>query len=360
MGGHHGHTQFQRLATKFGKVDLAVLRTAALGNVQPGHDLDARHQRATQLGRQPQIGLQLTVLAKPDRREGIAPVGFDVDVGRMGALRLGDHLVHQPHHAGRFTGRTQLLGLAAGAHLDHGLHHQVFHQGLLILARPMLARQVALPQLVHDLRRAIGMTGMRHTVLHFQAALDGFAAGPHEAHRVTGLGAQLAVQFVIGGCARRHKKLLVGHAQRHHMEAVGSPQGQDGEGIALGLKPQHFHLDHTRHPRQRPLQLVVGQHQSVHQLMGPRAQQIGVFRHQFVQGGFFENAQMRQRVPQTDDGQTVLCQLGIDELGQRVDQLPCGHPKRSQRVLRSLWRERHCKWLSGGFKNGKASRSRLA
>ena len=41
-GGQHRDTQFQFAAAEFAELDLAVLRAPPLGDVQPGHHLDAR------------------------------------------------------------------------------------------------------------------------------------------------------------------------------------------------------------------------------------------------------------------------------------------------------------------------------
>jgi len=73
--------------------DAAVLRQALFGDVEVRHDLYARHQRGVQAA----LGLdhvaQLSVDAIAHQRAALE--GFDVDVGRAFAHRLGEQRVDE-------------------------------------------------------------------------------------------------------------------------------------------------------------------------------------------------------------------------------------------------------------------------
>jgi hypothetical protein len=124
VGGHDGDAQLQLGPAKLGKVDLAVLRSAPLRDIQPRHDLDARHQRRPQPRRQAQIGFKVAVAAKADQGDLLARIGLDVNVGSVQGQRVVDHLLDHAHHARGFTRRGGLFVLLALRHLDQRLRHQ--------------------------------------------------------------------------------------------------------------------------------------------------------------------------------------------------------------------------------------------
>ena len=79
--GYGGHPQFQLVRGRIlGKVDLAVLCTAALGNVEVAHDFDASHQRRAVGRRQLQIVFQLPVFAETHLDFAFARRAFNVNV----------------------------------------------------------------------------------------------------------------------------------------------------------------------------------------------------------------------------------------------------------------------------------------
>ena len=77
-----------------GQLDAAVLRQASLGDVEPGHDLDARGDGGLQSGRQRFGGAQRAVDAIADLH-GLER-GLDVNVGRARFDGVGDDLVDPP------------------------------------------------------------------------------------------------------------------------------------------------------------------------------------------------------------------------------------------------------------------------
>ena len=152
-GGQHRDAQFQLAAAELAELNLAVLRAAALGNVQAGHHLDPGHQRAAQFGRQLQVSLQLALAAHAHPHRSVAHVGLDVDVGGAGLARVLDHDANQPHDAGRIACGGGLLETRARIDLDQGLGHHVF-QGRFRLCRSGRRRTVS------RARRSAG--GQRH------------------------------------------------------------------------------------------------------------------------------------------------------------------------------------------------------
>ena len=84
-------------------LDAAVLREPSLGDIQLGHQLDARNNGGLQFARRRALTRQHAIDAVAD-----AKLFFErLDVDVAGALldRLPDHGVHQPDH-GRFTGHV--------------------------------------------------------------------------------------------------------------------------------------------------------------------------------------------------------------------------------------------------------------
>ena len=79
------------------KVDLSILRLAALGNVEIAHDLDARRQRRTVGVWQLHIGGQNAILAKTDAHLALAGIGLNVDVRGALAFGINDHGVDHAH-----------------------------------------------------------------------------------------------------------------------------------------------------------------------------------------------------------------------------------------------------------------------
>src|SRR4030095_9244774 len=91
-GGDRGDAQLD-LPVVHAELELAVLRLAALGDVELGHDLDARDDG-------PAVGAgNLLVLARApvdaiaNPRVALAAVGLDVDVGRARLVGVEDDLV---------------------------------------------------------------------------------------------------------------------------------------------------------------------------------------------------------------------------------------------------------------------------
>ncbi|EXI67244.1 MAG: hypothetical protein AW08_02079 [Candidatus Accumulibacter adjunctus] len=94
-GGHRRHAQFDVKRSPAPEADLAVLRPALLGDVEVGHDLQARHQRAAVGRRDLDVGRQRAIAAEADDGLFLARPRFDVDVGSALLVRLDDDPVHQ-------------------------------------------------------------------------------------------------------------------------------------------------------------------------------------------------------------------------------------------------------------------------
>jgi hypothetical protein len=93
-----------------------VLRQAALGDVELGHDLEAAHHRGPQVRRRRRRFLEHAVDAVAHVQP--LPRGLEVDVARPGGERLGEQQVHEPDHR-RLVGqllevvRHELVGARA-------------------------------------------------------------------------------------------------------------------------------------------------------------------------------------------------------------------------------------------------------
>ena len=93
--GNGAHAQVEFLALH-PLHDPAVLRQAALGDVEFGHDLDAADHRRGQVGRRALALFQHAI----DAVAHLQPIfeRFDMDVGRAQFHCALDHQVHQPDH----------------------------------------------------------------------------------------------------------------------------------------------------------------------------------------------------------------------------------------------------------------------
>ena len=98
-------------AAEQGQPGAAVLRQAALGDVELGQDLDARDHR----GRQPRrrcAGLAQPAVDAVAHAQMVAR-GLDVDVRGVQAQGVGEQLVDQPHHRCLLGGADQVLDVGA-------------------------------------------------------------------------------------------------------------------------------------------------------------------------------------------------------------------------------------------------------
>ncbi len=106
--GNGGHAEVD-LRAAHGQLDAAVLRQAALGDVQPGHDLDARGDGRGQSAGGAIDLVQHAVVAVAHAQPVLE--GLEMDVGRLGLHRAGDDLVDQADHR-RLAGQIlQALGV---------------------------------------------------------------------------------------------------------------------------------------------------------------------------------------------------------------------------------------------------------
>ena len=85
----HGRDAHVDLGVAHLDVEAAVLRQALLGDVQPGHQLQAQHQRRGDLGIGLGLHVQHAVDAEADDQPGL--LRLDVDVGGAHAHRVLEH-----------------------------------------------------------------------------------------------------------------------------------------------------------------------------------------------------------------------------------------------------------------------------
>ena len=105
--GHDGHAKIDEAAL-VAHAEAAVLRHAALGDVQLAHDLDARQDRGVPfLGERLHGELQNAVDAVLHDHFGIARL--DVDVAGAPLERREDHGVHQANHGAHAGVARELL-----------------------------------------------------------------------------------------------------------------------------------------------------------------------------------------------------------------------------------------------------------
>ena len=222
-GGHRDHAQLHRRAAKAGKVDLAVLGLAVLGNVQAGHDLDARHHGKAKPRGQLQVGRQLAIDAQADAHVLRRRFGLDVDVG--GAVRNGlvDDGVDQPHQrVVRLADHIGLLGIALG-------------QGAGEVAGQLLGAGA-----LHGQRRqvACGPGGRARCAGRWLCAGVG-AVGPGNGGQQGARRGLHRHQPPLGEKAQlieQHAVQRVGH--QHHQRVLARQQGQHGFALGHGARHQ--------------------------------------------------------------------------------------------------------------------------
>ncbi|KAG1531346.1 hypothetical protein G6F50_016749 [Rhizopus delemar] len=126
MRGRYGaYAQVQLLALH-AQHDPAVLRQAAFGDVEPGHDLDAADHRRGQVGRRAFALHQHAIDAVTHLEPAFE--GFAVDVRSTQFHRTLDHQVDQADHR-RFRGKiAQVLDVVDRAALAVGGFHDRAHR----------------------------------------------------------------------------------------------------------------------------------------------------------------------------------------------------------------------------------------
>ncbi len=91
-------TKIDRAVLGQGHFHAPVLGNPALGDVEPRHDLQARGEAGTQVGRRGCHLVQDAVLAKP---YAVGPlIRLEVDIGSALVDRVQEHLVHEAHDRG--------------------------------------------------------------------------------------------------------------------------------------------------------------------------------------------------------------------------------------------------------------------
>ncbi len=127
-------THVQRLAAQR-QGDASVLRLALLGDVQPRHDLDARHQQRRHARVQAQRLAQHPVHPHPHQQARL--IAFQMDVRGADARRLGDDAVDQADDR-RVVRRVQQVRRRNVVHQTVEAHRQ--GQVVAVSRRQLLAR----------------------------------------------------------------------------------------------------------------------------------------------------------------------------------------------------------------------------
>ena len=120
---HHrndGHTQVKQVSVMPHR-DSTILRTAALGDVQVCHDLQAADDRCTEPvhGSRHTGGGQDAINAVPDGDTVF--VGFDVQISRPFANGFDEQIVDQPDDAGEFCLISLICGCLCYDRFDFGM-----------------------------------------------------------------------------------------------------------------------------------------------------------------------------------------------------------------------------------------------
>ena len=92
-----------------GELDAPVLRQPPLGNVEPGHDLDARGDGGGEPRRRAVGLVQHAIIAVANPQPVLE--WLDMDVGGLGLHGAGQKLVDQPDHRGLAGQILQPLGI---------------------------------------------------------------------------------------------------------------------------------------------------------------------------------------------------------------------------------------------------------
>ena len=130
-----GDAHVQRLAAQ-GQRDAPVLRHPLLGDVQPRHHLDARHQQRRDPRVQRQGLAQHAVDAHPHRQRRLERLKMDVRSPRPHGL--GDDAVDQPDHR-RVIGRVQQVGRGRNV-VDQTLQPRGHRQVVAVRRAQVIAR----------------------------------------------------------------------------------------------------------------------------------------------------------------------------------------------------------------------------
>ena len=234
--------------------DAAVLRQAALGDVELGHDLDAADHRGGQVDRRALAFGEHAVDAVAHLQAVLERL--DVDVGRAQLDRALDHQVHQPDHR-RFRGEVaQVLDVVEVAALAfRGLDDRAHRAAAL--AVPALDQVVDLRTQRHQ--RA-------HLALHRQAQcverVRVLRVGQQHVDRGLAFadGADVELLHELGG--ERH---ALGRQLRHVLDADQRQVEHFGDGLGVVA------LRHQAQPREQRQQAAAG-----FLLQPARAAEIGV------------------------------------------------------------------------------------
>ena len=108
-----GDAQLDIQRSVFLELDLAVLRLAALGDVEFTHDLQPRHHGLAEVRRHLHIGHQAAVDAEADAGLELARHRFDVDVRGLLVVSVDDDLVDELHQLVVGGGRLQRVIIGA-------------------------------------------------------------------------------------------------------------------------------------------------------------------------------------------------------------------------------------------------------
>ncbi len=229
MHGRQGRDAQVDVLAAHRQADAAVLRQPALGDVEPGHDLEPRDDRRAQLG-----GRRLHVA-----QHAIDPVAraqallgrLEVDVGSAQFGGLGDQAVDDAHHRRLARQIAQPLDVVLGAEIGH-VAERLDHLAAGAAEQPLERRLDVGRHADPDLHRLAGKQ------LHGadRVVVERVGHGDHQT--VLGIGqrqdARLAQEIGADPVGMRQQIRVVGFGRKRQLEELGQAYGD----LALGHHPE--------------------------------------------------------------------------------------------------------------------------
>ena len=240
------------------EIDLPVLRSSAVGDVQVRHHLDAADHGTAQAVRQFKMGFELAILSQPDPDLALARVGLDVNIGSPMKIGLDDDVIDQADQRVVVRGNVG-LGDVAGRRGDcfQRLDKIAGRSQILRPSFSELIGQTAIPSLL-----------TRKTELRVDAINQGIVdmlLGEDRNH----LSSQRKAQILLGGktqgIVRRDHQTGTNAHERHHAVFDGGLYRQQHEGGHIDREVHSVHQRNAHLGCQGHPQLLVRDEALIHQ-----------------------------------------------------------------------------------------------
>ena len=271
--------------------DAAVLRDAALGDVEVGEDLQARHDGGDRAGRDQGGLLEHAVDAVADAHVLVA--GLEVDVGGAALDGLLDDPVHELDDRGV---------LAGGAEVDRRVVAQVVERAGG-RGRRRRRRGVRVVGVVLDRRsRAVAEVGVLHAV---DQRLDGGRRRHRRADLVAGHHRDVVLREHVGRVGHGdQQRPLAGERDRHGLVAAGGRGGDELGGVGVDAVDAEVDVVEPEALRDRARELVLGQRPvGDQQPLGQRAVVVGALDRE-IDRALLDEAQVDEDVREHAAGST--------------------------------------------------------